>query len=145
MKNNKYLFSTLLTAVVFLASAICMVVRLVQPAAILPPLNIPNMVLLTLVALLAEYFLANGNPRCYLCIPVFAALAFGLLPLFAGFACVHDFWKFGLVGGVVATVTTWLFTSMTDRLLSGPQAKAAALLSAFGLYLAAQCFTGIIL
>ncbi len=145
MKNNKYLFSTLLTAAVFLAAAICMAVRLVQPAAILPPLNIPNMVLLTLAALLAEYCLAGPNPRCYLCIPVFAALAFGLLPLFAGFACVHTFWKLGLVGGVVATVTVWLFSSMTDRLLSGPQAKAAAILSAFGLYLAAQCFTGIIL
>ncbi len=145
MKNNKYLLNTLLTAVLFLAMAVCMVVRLVQPAAIVPPLNIPNMVLLCLAALLAEYYLAGANPRCYICIPVFSALAFGLLPLLGGFACVHTFWKLGLVGGAVCTVTTWLFTSMTDRLRSGPQAKAAALLSAFGLFLAAQCFTGIIL
>jgi hypothetical protein len=49
------------------------------------------------------------------------------------------------VGGLVSTVTVWLFSSMADRMLSGPKAKAAAVLSAFGLYLAAQCFTGIIL
>ena len=145
MKNNKYLFNTLLTAVLFLVMAVYMVLRAVQPPVILPPLNIPNMVLICLVALLAEYYLAPGNPRCYICIPVFSALSFGILPLVAGFACQHTFWKFGLVGGAVCTATVWLFSSMTDRLLSGPKAKAAAFLSAFGLYLAAQCFAGIVL
>ena len=145
MKNNKYLFNTLLTAVLFLVMAVYMVLKTVQPPVILPALNIPNMVLICLIALVAEYFMAPGNARCYICIPVFSALAFGLLPLMAGFACVHTFWKIGLVGGIACTVTTWLFTSMTDRLLSGPKAKAAAFLSAFGLYLAAQCFAGILL
>ena len=145
MKNNKYLFNTLLTAVLFLVMAVYMVLKTVQPPVILPPLNIPNMVLICLIALVAEHFMAPGNARCYICIPVFSALAFGLLPLMAGFACIHTFWKIGLVGGIACTVTTWLFTSMTDRLLSGPKAKAAAFLSAFGLYLAAQCFAGILL
>ncbi len=145
MKNNKYFFNTLLTVVLFLVMAVYMVLKLLQPAAILPPLNIPNMVLICLVALLIEFYLAGRNPRCYICIPVFSALAFGLLPLMAGFACQHTFWKLGLVGGAVCTATTFLFSSMTDRLVSGPKAKAAAFLSAFGLYLAAQCFAGIIL
>ena len=145
MKNNKYLFNTLLTAVLFAVMAVYMLLRLVQPPVILLPLNIPNMVLICLIALVAEYYIAPGNARCYICIPVFSALSFGILPLMAGFACQHTFWKLGLVGGVVCTMTTWLFTSMTDRLLSGPKAKAAAFLSAFGLYLAAQCFAGIIL
>jgi hypothetical protein len=145
MKNNKYFFNTLLTAALFAVLAVFMVIRLIQPAAVLPPLNIPNMVLVCLVALLIEYYVAPGNPRCYICIPVMSALTFGILPLMAGFACQHTFWKFGLVGGLVSTVTVWLFSSMADRMLSGPKAKAAAVLSAFGLYLAAQCFTGIIL
>ncbi len=145
MKNNKYLFSTLLTGLLFLVMAVYMVVQVVQPAAILPPVNIPNIVLLCLVALLAEYYLAGINPRCYLCILVFSTLAFALLPLLAGFACQHTFWKLGLVGGAVCTVTTWLFSAMTDRLLSGPVAKAAALISALGLFLAAQGFAGILL
>lgn len=145
MKNNKYFFNTLLVAVLFAVLAVFMVLKLVQPAAVLPPLNIPNMVLVCLGALLIEYYVAPGNPRCYICIPVLSALTFGILPLMAGFACQHTFWKFGLVGGAVSTVTVWLFSSMADRMLSGPKAKAAALLSALGLYLAAQCFTGIIL
>ena len=145
MKNNKYFFNTLLTAVLFVVMAVFMAIKVIQPAAVLPPLNIPNMVLVCLVALLIEYYVAPGNPRCYICIPVMSALTFGILPLMAGFACQHTFWKLGLVGGITCTATVWLFSSMADRMLSGLKAKAAAFLSAFGLYLAAQCFTGIIL
>ena len=145
MKNNKYFFNTLLVAVLFVVMAVYMVLRLIQPAAVLPPLNIPNIVLICLVALLIEHFVAPGNPRCYICIPLMSALTFGLLPLMAGFACQHDFWKYGLVGGVVFTVITFLFTSMTDRLLTGPKAKAALVVCNLGIWLAAQCFAGIIL
>ena len=145
MKNNKYLLSTILAVVVFAACVTCMLIRVWQPAAVLPVLNIPSMVALSLIALLLEHFLTKGNPRCYICIPAFGALAFGILPLVAGFACQHTFWKFGLVGAVVFTVTTFLFTSAQDRLLTGPKAKAAMVITAIGIWLASQCFAGIIL
>lgn len=145
MKNNKYLLNTLLAGVVFAAMLTMLLIRVFNPAGVLPKLDIPNMVLLSLAALLLEYYLAPGSDRCYICIPLFSALTFAVLPLMAGFACQHDFWKFGLVGGAVFTAVTWCFTSMTDRLSSGPEAKAAAPLSALGLYLAFQCFAGMIL
>ena len=145
MKNNKYLLNTILAVVVFIACAAAMIVRVCAPAAIIPPLNIPNMVALSVIALLLEHFLTRGNPRCYICIPVFGTITFGILPLMAGFACQHTFWKYGLVGGVVFTITTFLFTSAQDRLLTGPKAKAAMVITALGIYLAAQCFAGIIL
>ena len=145
MKNNKYILNTALAAVLFIALAIVIILRTVIPAIVLPPLNIPNMVLLSILALLAEHFLSRGNPRCYVCVIVFGMAAFALLPLMAGFACVHDFWKYGLVGGITFTVTTFLFTSATQRLQTGPKAPAAVILTALGIYLAAQCFAGIIL
>ena len=145
MKNNKYLLSTCLVGVVFAACVICMVIRVCMPAAVLPPLNIPNMVALSVIALLLEHFFTKGNPRCYICIPVFGALVFGILPLMAGFACQHTFWKFGIVGAVAFTVTTFLFTSAQDRLLTGPKAKAAMVITAIGIWLASQCFAGMIL
>lgn len=145
MKNNKYLLNTILAVVVFAACAAGMVVRVFQPAAVIPPLNIPNMVALSVIALLLEHFLTKGNPRCYICIPVFGAVTFGILPLMAGFACQHTFWKLGLVGGAVFTVTAFLFTSAQERLRSGPGARAAMVITALGIYLAAQCFAGIIL
>ena len=145
MKHNKYLLNTLLVGVLFGVMAVFMILRAIQPPVILLPLNMPNMVLISLAALVLEHYLAPGNPRCYLCIPVFAMLTFGLLPLMAGFACQHTFWKLGLVGGAVFTVTTWLFTAMTDRISTGPKAKLAPLAGALGLYLAAQSFAGILL
>ena len=145
MKNNKYLLSTILAVVVFAACAIALLVRVWIPAAVIPPLNIPNMVTLSVIALLIEHFLTTGNPRCYICIPVFGALVFGILPLMAGFACQHDFWKYGLVGGAVFTAVTFLFTSAQDRLLTGPKAEAAMTVTAIGIWLAFQCFAGIIL
>ena len=145
MKNNKYFLNTILAIVVFVSCSIAMLVRVWLPAAVIPVLNIPNMVALSVIALLIEHFLTKGNPRCYICIPVFGFLVFGILPLMAGFACQHDFWKFGLAGAVVFTVTTFLFTSATDRLLTGPKAKAAAVITGLGIFLASQCFAGIIL
>ena len=46
---------------------------------------------------------------------------------------------------MIFTVITWLYTTMLDRLSSGPVAKAAPVISALGLYLAVQCFAGILL
>ena len=145
MKNNKFLLPLVLVAVLFVAMLAAMFTEIVQPAAILPTLNIPNIVLLSVVALLVEHFLSKGGPRCYVCIVAFGVAAFALLPLMAGFACVHDFWKYGLVGGIAFAVTTYLFTSATQRIKTGPKAPAAVVLTGFGIYLASQCFAGMIL
>lgn len=145
MKNNKFLLPTLLVVVLFVVLLAEMLLQIFIPAIILPPLNIPNMVLLSVLTLLVEHFLSRRNPRCYVCVIVFSLAAFALLPLMAGFACVHDFWKYGLVGGITFAITTFLFSSAIQRLRTGPKAPAAVILTALGIYLAAQCFAGIIL
>lgn len=145
MKKNTFLLSVSLVAVLFVALAAGLLVRVWLPAAIIPPLNIPNMVLLSVLALLLEHFIAKGNPRCYWVVALFGAVSFAVLPLMAGFACIHTFWKLGIIGGVVFTVTTFLFTSATDRLLTGPKARLAVILTAFGIWLASQCFMGILI
>ena len=143
--KNKYLLNTLLAVVVCAALAAMMITKIYVPAAILPPINIPNMVLISLVALLLDHLFARGAQRCYICVAVFSAVTFGLLPLMGGFACQHDFWLYGVVGGVVFTLTTWVFTSMAERLQTGPKARLAILMGAMGIFLASQCFAGIIL
>ena len=145
MKKNPFLLSVSLVAVLFVACAACLLVQVFQPAAILPVLNIPNMVLLSVIALILEHFVAKNNKRCYWAVAVFGVLSFGVLPLMAGFACLHTFWKLGLIGGVVFTITTFLFTSATDRLLTGPKARLAVVLTGVGIWLAAQCFMGILI
>ena len=145
MKNKMYTLNTLLAAVVGAAMLACVIVRAVAPMIIMPELDIPTLVALSLVALLLDHYIAPGAKRCYICIPLLGAITFGLLPFAACFVGALDALWLAIAGGVVFTVTTWIFSAMTDRLSTGPIAKAAPILSAFGLYLAVQCFMGILL
>ena len=124
---------------------ICVLIRTFNPMAVLPKLDVPTVVELSLVALLAAHYLAKANEACDVISLGLAALSFGLLPYVSGFATVEAALKLALVGAIVFFVAAWLFDEMMERLSSGPAAKAAPVLSTLGLYLAAQCFAGIIL
>ena len=145
MKNKTYFLSSMLAVVLGVALVTFVIIRTVSPAVIIPDLDIPNMVLISLAALLLDHYLARGAKRCYICIPVFSAICFGLLPYAAAFTTPLESLKLAVVGACVFTMTTWLFTSMIDRISSGPKAKAAPIVSALGLWLAVQAFTAIIL
>ena len=144
MKQNQYFLNTALAVVLGIACTAAVLVRCFTPAALIPGLDIPNMVALSLAALLADHYVARDARRCYICIPVFAAVTFGLLPFCAGFASALEALKLAVLGGVVFTATTWLYTSLQDRLSTGPAARLAPFFSALGLYLAVQCFAGLI-
>lgn len=145
MKNKTYLLNTVLTLCVTLGLVICLLVKVFQPAAVLPVLNIPNLVAISLAALLVDHFLAPGAKRCYICIPVFAAVTFGLLPWVVGFVTGTQVLTYAVAGGAVFTLVTWLFSAMVDRMSSGHNSAAAAVASALGLYLAFQAFAGILI
>ena len=144
MRKNYYL-NTFLAAVLGIVLLAMVIIRAFFPVVILPEANIPNLVLLSLAALVLDHYTAPGAKRCYICILLLAAVTFGLLPYAAGFCAPMESLKLAAAGGIVFTMVTWLFSSMMDRLRSGPAAKAAPLLSALGLYLASQCFMGMIL
>ena len=139
---KKYMLNTFLAAV-FTAALLAMVIaRAICPVLVFPGFGVPNLVLISLIALLLDHYIVKDAPRCYICIPVFAFAAFALLPLAAGFVQPGDVLALGLKGAVVFTITTWLFSSMQERISTGPQAKFAPVMSAVGLYLASQCFMG---
>ena len=141
---KKYLLNTFL-AVVFTAALLAMVIaRAICPVLIFPGFGVPNLVLISLIALLLDHYIVKDAPRCYICVPVFAFLTFALLPMAAGIIAPANALMLGIKGAVVFAVTTWLFTSMADRISTGPQAKLAPVMSAFGLYLASQCFMGML-
>ena len=145
MKNKTYFLNTILAAVLGLILLGAVMVRTFLPLVIIPEWSIPSMVLVSLAALLADHYIAPGAKRCYICILVFAVVTFGLLPWAAGFSIPLEALTTGVLGGAAFTLTTLLYTSIQDRLSSGPAAKAAPVLSALGLYLAVQCFAGILL
>lgn len=143
MKNKTYILNTVLAGVVGIACLAAMLAATFAPAVIMPELSIPNLVLICLIALLIEHNLAPDAERCYICIPVFSAITFGLLPFAAGLIGAGEILKLAISGGAVFTAVTWIYSSMEDRLTSGPEAKLAPFVAAFGVYLASQCFTNI--
>ena len=145
MKKNTYTLNTILAAVLGAALLVCIFVRTFAPRMILPELDISNLVLISLVALVLDHYLAPNADRCYVCVSVFSAITFGLLPFAAAFVGAMEALKLAVAGGIVFTVMTWLFSSVQDRLSTGPAAKAAPVVSAFGLYLAVQGLMGMIL
>ena len=114
------------------------------PMAILPKLDIPNLVLISLIALLLEHYFAEAGRNNIITTLLLSALSFGLLLFASGFVWL-DCLKLAIAGGIVYTVTACIFDDMIERLSTGPEAKAAPVLSAIGVYLAVQCFSGIIL
>lgn len=143
--KKTYVLNTILAVVVGIALAAIILVHTFLPNFVIPKVSIPNLTLLSLVALVLDHYIARGADRCYICIPVFAVITFGLLPFCAGYIPAAEIWKLAIGGGAVFTITTFLFTSVQDRLSSGPACKAAPVISALGLYFAAQCLTGILL
>ena len=144
MKKNTHTLNTLLAMVLGASLLAVVLVRTFAPRIIIAELDIPNMVLISLVTLVLDHYLAPGSKRNYLIAVPLAVVTFGLLPFAAGFATVGQAVEYGLVGGGAFLVTTLLFTTIADRLSSGPAAKASAFFSAVSLYMAAQCLMSII-
>ena len=145
MKNKTYVLNSLLAAVFGIYLLVAIFVRTFAPQIILPKANIPNLVLVSLIALVLDHYLAPSAKRCYLCVAILSALTFGLLPFGACFVGLTGALRMGLMGGIVFTAITWLYTSAMDRLSSGPNAKAAPVVCAVGLYLAVQAMAGMML
>ena len=143
MKNKTYTLSTVLIAVLAAVLAAMVLIRTFAPQIILPIFDIPTLTAISLAALVLDHYLAKGAKRCWICIPLFAALSFGILPWAAGMVAVKYLLGLALTGAVVFTLCTFVFTSIQDRLSSGPAAKLAPIMSALGIWLAVQAFAGI--
>ena len=143
MKNKTYTLNTLLTAVLATVLAAMVVLRAVAPQMILMQFDIVSITGISLIALVLDHYMAPGAKRCYICIPLFAALSFGVLPFAAGMVALSNILGLALSGCVIFTAATWTFTSIQDRLSSGPAAKVAPIMSALGIWLAVQAFAGI--
>ena len=145
MKDRRYFQNTALAAVLGIALAVCVIARTFNPMGVLPELDVPNMVLLCAVALLADFYLAKGEKGFGIFTLPGAALTFGALPWAAGFATGMQAVKLGIVGGIVFALTAWLFALMRERISTGPMGKIAPIFSALGLYLGAQGLESLIL
>ncbi len=145
MKDKTFRLNSILTIVLGIVLLAGILVRVFAPIVMLPKLDIPNIVLISLLALLADNYLSTEHNRNYVWILVLSVLAFGLLPWVAGFVSDLAVLKTAVVGGVVFTAVAWMFSSVQDRIQSGKSSKVTLLVCAIGIYFAAQCFAGMVL
>lgn len=119
--------------------------RTFQPNVVLHPLNIPAMAALVLIALLLEFCLvqAEDRKRFYMAQTLLAAAAFGILPWAADIPAAG--WEMAVCGGIVFAVLTWIFDAAVKRVDATTDSRGALIPTAFVLYLACQCFMGMIL
>lgn len=145
MKNKTYLLNMILAGLTTLGLLGAVLVRTFIPAAILPALSIPKLVLISLAALLLEWFLAHGGKHSYPSVAVLSLVSFLVLPWASGLLDGAALIKLAAGGCVVFTAVTWLFDSMAERITSGHESPMAAVISALGIFLASQAFSGILL
>ncbi len=144
MKNKHLFIGFMLAVVTGVALLAILVTNAFFPHIILPKLSAGNIILICLVAIVLDFYISGGKRHDLRFIPIYGALIFGVFPMAAFVASPLEALKLGIMGAIIFTAFTYIFDTITDRLSSAPAAKAAPLLSALGLYLAAQCIIGII-
>ena len=143
MKTTSYFRNTLLALLWGLLLAGCLTARAFVPAINLPSMDLPLLLMMSLLSLLADLYGKGAAAAVPVVSAVLAAVTFGLMPLCAGLADLQTAGKLALVGGLTYLAASVLFDSMVHRLSTGPRAKAAPIVGALVLYLAGQCFTSI--
>ena len=147
MKHNPLNRAALLAAVVGLACLGLSVGGALAPMAILPKLDLPLMLGLSLIALTLDGYLGAGSKLSWPALLANAALggiAFGLLPWCAGAAGGTPAWVLGLAGGAVFGTASLLYTAALERIATGPKAPLAPAGAALRLFLAGQCLSGLL-
>ncbi len=141
--NKKYdLLGLFLAGVTGIALLTSILLRTFLPRIILPSWDVIAVIGLSLIALVLDHYLTTRTHRVYWLVPIWGFLIFCLFPMGACLLSPLASLTWGVAGGVIFFAVTLLFDSMIERLSDGPVAKLAPILSAFGLYLAAQCLMG---
>ncbi len=144
MKHKSSFIHLSLMFVLVVALIAITLVHTLLPQFLIPKATIPNLTLVSCAALLIDHYIAKGAKRNYLLIAVFSFLSFFLLPFLANYAPLYESAKIAAAGMAIFTLSSFLFTTCINRLSTGPKAKIAPILTTFFLYLAAQCFEGMV-
>ena len=143
MEKKNFVLNVLLAAVLGAGLLVGMVWKAFQPNVVLADLELPAIAALVLIALVIEYLWKGTQKRAWAVQIVLAAITFAVIPFAAGYAGTG----IGLIlcGTAMFTVLTWIFDSVAERLDVTCDCKCAMIPTAFVMYLACQCFMGMIL
>ena len=143
MEKKSFVLNILLAVVLGAGLLVGIIWSAMVPNVVLADLEIPAIVALVLIALVIEYLFKGTQKRAWAVQIVLAAVTFAVLPFAAGYAGAG----IGLIlcGTAVFAVLTFIFDSVAERLDVTCDCKCAMIPTAFVMYLACQCFMGMIL
>ena len=143
MDQTNFVLNVLLAVVLGAGLLVGMVWKAFQPNVVLADLELPAIAALVLIALVIEYLWKGTQKRAWAVQIVLAAITFAVIPFAAGYAGAG----IGLIlcGTAMFTALTWIFDSVAERLDVTCDCKCAMIPTAFVMYLACQCFMGMIL
>lgn len=145
MRKNPYLINILLAVLMTAVVVGILIARLILPMVILPAWNIPNLIILCVLALVAGEYLGSEDWGSWILSALLAGLTLALLPFAAGLVSAEGFWKLLLCGILVFMGCERMFVSIMDRLHSGPAGKLAPVSAGLTMCLLGQIFCGIFL
>lgn len=143
MKKNTMILNGLLAAVLGIWLLTGMIWKTFQPNVILPKPDLPLMTALILIALFLEYLIMGSGKHAWVPQTVLAAVTFCVLPLAAG---AQTFGIHTVVCGAAAFgILTVLFDWAAERIELSGNGRGAVAATVLGMYLACQCFQGMLL
>ena len=143
MKNNKYLLSAVLVLTIAVSLLALLLINAFFPMVTLPKFTVANLSVVSLVALVVNYYLTEEENN-HLIVIAFAFVAFGLLPFVSGFVSLVDALLLAVKGTITFTAMMFVFSSIQNRLSSNGKNWFAPVMTAVMLYLAIQCLMGIV-
>ena len=142
MEKKSFVLNGLLAAVLGAGLLAGMIWRVFVPNVVLADLNLPSMAAIVLITLLIEYFVKGTQKRAWAVQIILAAVTFAVLPFAAGLANAGV--KVTILGTVVCAALTWIFDSVAERMTVTADCKTVMIPTAFVMYLACQCFMGML-
>ena len=144
MKKIPFLSNVILALVVGIFSMTMMLMGTLQPAVVLPRLDLPMLVALTALALALAFLLHPEQESPALYAGILGGLTFGLVPMAAGLVVWQEALLLLVLGGVIFGLLSLLMRSFAHRAQSGPGGKTAVVITALMLILASGALAGLI-
>ena len=143
MEKKNFVLNVLLAVVLGAGLLVGMVWKAFQPNVVLADLELPAIAALVLIALVIEYLWKGTQKRAWAVQIVLATVTFAVIPFAAGYAGAGI--KLILCGTAMFAALTFIFDSVAERLDVTTDCKCTMIPTAFVMYLACQCFMGMIL
>lgn len=143
MMSQRYLKCIIYIAIITIASLVALVSNSFFPDIMFPSISIPMLVLFAALAQMLAFYLRIDDEGCPFLSAMFASIATVTLPLLARVEFKHSIWIMFIVSYAVYVAVDFIYSSIADRMKSGPKAILAPAVNCLLLFLASEAFMGL--